>query len=268
MTHTKPADSAMPVLFIGHGSPMNAIEDNEFSRSWAEIARRLPVPQAILCVSAHWETRGAFVTAMAQPQTIHDFRGFPRALFEMQYPAPGAPQFAALTQATVRKTNMQLDHTWGLDHGTWSVLTNMYPEATIPTYQLSLYHGQPPHYHYELAQELQALRKQGVLIIGSGNIVHNLRMMQFDRQPFDWAIELDTWAKNCLVRHDHEALLNYDRLGQTARLAVPTLEHYLPLLYVIGLQERDEPLAFACERIVLGSVSMRTVIVGETAISG
>lgn len=260
-------NSTMPMLFIGHGSPLNAIEDNEFSRSWAEIARRLPTPQAILCVSAHWETQGTYVTAMEQPQTIHDFGGFPRALYEMQYPAPGAQEFALLAQTAVHKTTVRLDHTWGLDHGTWSVLVNMYPEATIPTFQLSLDYSQPARYHYELAQELKVLRKQGVLIIGSGNIVHNLRMMQYNRQPYDWAIEFDTWVKTCLQSQDHDALINYNRFGQTAQLAVPTPEHYLPLLYVIGPQERDEPLTFACERIVLGSVSMRAVIIGETAIS-
>jgi 4,5-DOPA dioxygenase extradiol len=248
-----------PALFIGHGSPMNAIEQNEYNRSWAELGQKLPRPKAILTISAHWLTRDTRVTAMERPQTIHDFGGFPQALFDQQYPAPGAPDFAALTQELVTKTNVQYDSEWGLDHGTWSFLLPMYPQADIPVFQLSLDYYKPMRYHYELARELRELRKKGVLIIGSGNIVHNLRMMNFSGEPYEWATEFDEKIKSYLQDQNHEAIIQYDRL-EAAKLAVPTHDHYLPLLYAIAQQDKDESLTFFNEKTEMGSVSMRSFI--------
>jgi 4,5-DOPA dioxygenase extradiol len=256
-------DRLMPVLFVGHGSPTNAIEDNAFSESWRDIARRLPEPSAILCISAHWETRGTRVTVATQPRTIHDFYGFPEALYQVQYPAPGAPEWAERTRQVVRCTEVRLDDEWGLDHGTWSVLVNMYPDAHIPTYQMSLDRTQPPRHHYGLGRELRALRAEGLLILGSGNLVHNLRLARQGAAPYDWAVAFDEWATARLVEQDHQALIDYGQMGQTARLAVPTNEHYLPLLYAIATQGPNEKISFACPEIVFGSVSMRALIIGE-----
>jgi 4,5-DOPA dioxygenase extradiol len=253
----------LPVTFVGHGSPMNAIEGNEFSKSWAALGKSLPTPQAILCISAHWETEGTFVTAMERPRTIHDFYGFPARLFRMEYPAPGAPGFAELTRDLVRKTDVQLDKDWGLDHGTWSVLSRMYPEADIPTYQMSLDRSQPAQVHYDLARELQPLRERGVLIVGSGNVVHNLGMARPGSPPYDWAVEFDAWVKERLLQGDHRALIDYHQLGQVGRLAVPTPEHYLPLLYAIALQREGESITFFCEKVIYCSISMRALIVGR-----
>ena len=258
----KNADAIMPVLFVGHGSPMNAIEDNEFSRGWNEVGTKLPHPKAILCVSAHWQTRGTSVTAMEKPQTIHDFGGFPQELFDKVYPAPGSPELAKETKELIKKTPVDLDMNWGLDHGTWSVLTKMFPKADIPTFQLSLDYMQPPEYHYELGKELQELRKKGVLIVGSGNIVHNLRMVQFDMEKgFDWAIEFDAFIKKNLEERDHKDIINYLNYGSAAKLAVPTNEHYLPMLYAIALQEKNENISFFNDKTLAGSISMRSMII-------
>ncbi len=254
-------DWKMPALFVGHGSPMNAIEDNEFSRAWAEVGQALPRPEAILCVSAHWETAGTLVTGMERPKTIHDFGGFPRELYAMQYPAPGSPELARLTQATVRKTQVHLDQTWGLDHGTWSVLCRMFPAADIPVIQLSLDQTQTPEFHYTLGKELRALRNKGVLIVGSGNIVHNLRIVTFQDKAYDWAIEFDEILKKLIESGDHDSLVNYQSLGQAARLAIPTNEHYLPLLYILALQDRPEQIRFFADRVTLGSISMRSLVI-------
>ena len=266
MTYT-PADSisdhVMPVLFIGHGSPMNAIEDNEFSRAWAALGQRLPRPQAILCISAHWQTQGTFVTAMDEPRTIYDFYGFPQALYELSYPAPGHPQFASLTRKLVHKTEVQLDQRWGLDHGAWCVLHRMYPQADVPVYQMSLDGTRPAQDHYELAQELQPLRRRGILIVSSGNIVHNLMLARPGAPPYDWAVEFDQRARVLILEGDYQALIDYPKLGRAAQLSVPTNEHYLPLLYALALQEHDEQVSFACEQIVFGSISMRAVIIGD-----
>ena len=251
-----------PVLFMGHGSPMNAIEDNEFSLSWITAASALPVPKAILCVSAHWETRGTFVTAMEKPRTIHDFGGFPRALYEKQYPASGAPWLAERIQQVAPKINVQLDQNWGLDHGTWSVLCRMFPEATIPVVQLSLDRSQDTAFHYTLGQQLQALRREGILIIGSGNVVHNLRTVIFEDTAYPWAIEFDTHVKDCILNGDHPALVHYEKFGQAAMLSVNSAEHYLPLLYILGLQEEGEPVSFFAEKVWGGSISMRCVRIG------
>jgi len=255
-------DVRLPALFVGHGSPTNAIEDNEFSRSWAEAGSALPRPRAILCVSAHWETQGTYVTAMRKPKTIHDFYGFPQALFEMQYPAPGSPALARLTQETVKKSVIAPDEAWGLDHGAWSVLSRMFPAADIPVVQLSLDRGREPEAHYELARDLRTLRKRGVLILGSGNLVHNLGRLVWQDTAYDWALEFDERVKRLIASGDHDAIIQYQRLGPAARLAVPTNEHFLPLLYILALQERNEAIRFFTEKVTLGTISMRSVWIG------
>lgn len=252
----------MPVLFVGHGNPMNAIEENEFSKTWGEIGKTLPVPKAILCVSAHWQTKGTKVTAMERPKTIHDFYGFPQELFNKQYPAPGSPSFAKETQQLVKKSSVELDYEWGLDHGCWSVLTRLFPSAEIPVYQLSLDYTQPPEYHYNLAKELAELRKKEVLIIGSGNIVHNLGMMQWSDTAFEWAKEFDERIKNYVLSKEHRRIIHYEELGTSAKLAIPTNEHYLPLLYSLALQDQKDAVSFFTEKTVMGSVSMRSIRIG------
>ncbi len=254
--------SKMPVLFVGHGNPMNAIESNEFSASWRETGKTLPLPKAILCVSAHWQTQGTKVTAMEKPKTIHDFYGFPQELFDKQYPAPGSPSFAKETQQVVKKTSVELDYEWGLDHGCWSVLSGLFPNADVPVYQLSLDYTKPPEYHYNLSNELFALREKGVLIIGSGNIVHNLGMMQWNNSAFDWAKEFDELIKKCILSGDHQSVIHYEKFGAAAKLAVPTNEHYLPLLYSLALQDKKDSLSFFAEKTVMGSVSMRSLRIG------
>jgi 4,5-DOPA dioxygenase extradiol len=252
----------MPVLFMGHGSPMNAIEDNEFSLAWQEAARTIPQPKAILCISAHWETLGSQVTAMQAPRTIHDFYGFPRSLFEKQYPAPGSPELAARIIKLLDQSNVLADQSWGLDHGTWSVLCRMYPQADVPVVQLSLDRAGENANHYQLGQKLRQLRQEGVLIVGSGNIVHNLRMMVWEDTAFDWAIEYDAKVKQWILEDDHEAIIHYEKHGKPALLAVNSAEHYLPLLYILGLKEKDEPVSFFADKIWGGSISMRCVRVG------
>lgn len=238
---------------------MNAIEKNEFSQAWMQVGQTLPRPRAILCISAHWETSGTLVTAMEQPRTIHDFSGFPRALYEKTYPAPGSSELAQLVQETVQKAEIGLDHTWGLDHGTWSVLCQMFPVADIPVVQLSLDRSKEPAYHYELGKELRGLRDKGILILGSGNIVHNLRAAIFQDKQYNWAIEFDETIRRLIVSGDHDPIIHYGDLGQAASLAIPTNEHYLPLLYVLALQEQGEQVRFFNERVTLGSISMRSL---------
>lgn len=260
-------DSKMPVLFVGHGSPMNGIEDNEFTQGWEKMAKEIPVPAAVLCISAHWLTRGTHVTAMNDPRTIHDFGGFPQELFEVQYPAPGSPEIAGETARLIQSTNVGLDHDWGLDHGTWSVVKRMYPDANIPVLQLSIDYHQPPEYHYKLARELSGLRKKGVLIIGSGNMVHNLRMVDwqhFDTPDygFDWAKEMNEKFKASINSKDHESLLNYSDWGAAAKLAIPTPDHYYPLLYSLALQGDREEVEIFNDKYVAGSLTMTSVRVG------
>ncbi|WP_298738397.1 4,5-DOPA dioxygenase extradiol [uncultured Chitinophaga sp.] len=257
----------MPVLFIGHGSPMNGIEDNEFSRRWAQMGKEIPTPAAVLVISAHWLTRGTHITAMEQPSTIHDFSGFPEALQDIQYPAPGSPELAAVTQKLITRTNVGLDHDWGLDHGAWSIIRHMYPNANIPVLQLSIDYHQPPQYHYELAKELGALRRKGVLIIGSGNMVHNLRIAAWDKvdQPeygYDWSIEMNALFKKHISDGNHAALIDYEKLSKSALLAVPTPDHYFPLLYTLGLQEKNDQPLFFNDKVVMGSVTMTSVKIG------
>ena len=255
--------SRMPLLFVGHGSPMNAIEDNEFSSAWSDVAAQLPLPEAILCISAHWETEGTQVTAMSAPRTIHDFYGFPDELFQVRYPAPGSPELAQSVQRLVGKTAVGLDDAWGIDHGAWSVLRRMYPEAAVPLVQLSLDRSRPARYHYELARELIALREQGVLIIGSGNIVHNLRLLDWHAlEPFPWAGEFDRLTADLILAGEHDKLIDYQSLGEQARLSIPTNEHYLPLLYILALQQPGERVEFFAEGYAYGSLSMRSVLIG------
>lgn len=257
----------MPVLFLGHGSPMNAIEVNEFSLKWQQLGKTLPKPNAILCISAHWETRGTFLTAMEKPQTIHDFGGFPQALFDVQYPAPGNPALAEETKKIIAKTEVGLDHKWGLDHGCWSVVKHLYPNADVPVIQMSLDYLQTPQYHYELSKELASLRKKGVLIIGSGNIVHNLGMIDWKKiaEPeygYDWAIEANTKMKEFILNKDHQQLINYRSQGKAFDLAIPTPDHYLPLLYTLALQEKDENISIFNDKAVMGSLTMTSLKIG------
>jgi 4,5-DOPA dioxygenase extradiol len=260
-------EQPMPVLFIGHGSPMNGIEDNIFSRQWASTAAALPTPKAVLVISAHWLTRGTYVTAMDHPRTIHDFGGFPKELFDVQYPAPGNPLLAQETISLIKTTQAGLNHDWGLDHGTWTVVRRMYPDAKIPVLQLSIDYTKGADYHYQLAKEISSLRKKGVLIIGSGNMVHNLGMVAWDKldKPgfgYDWAIEMNEVFKNKITIGDHRALINYESLNKAAKLAIPTPDHYYPLLYILGLQEKEEQPVFFNDQLVAGSLNMTSVRFG------
>jgi 4,5-DOPA dioxygenase extradiol len=256
-------DQTLPALFVGHGNPMNAIEDNPYSQAWEALGAALPSPKAILCVSAHWETQGTQVTAMEKPQTIHDFGGFPPELFAVEYPAPGSPALAELTrQALSERTTVGLDQSWGLDHGAWSVLCRMFPGASVPVVQLSLDRTQPPAFHYALGQELRSLRQRGILVVSSGNIVHNLRQARWVDVAADWALAFDATVKERLLTGDHAALVDYAALGQEALLSIPTNEHYLPLLYTLGMQSPGEPVSFYSEHVTLNSISMRTVVIG------
>lgn len=256
----------MPVLFLGHGSPMNAIEENEFVEGFRKIAQRIPKPNAILCVSAHWETRGTHITAMANPPTIHDFGGFPQELFDVQYPAPGSPDLAKETGALIQKTNVELDDKWGLDHGAWSVIRHMYPDADVPVIQLSLDYYQNAQYHYELASELKSLREKGVLIVGSGNIVHNLRMVSWrqlnETFGFDWALEADEKMKQFILDDNHQSLIDYQKQGKSFQLAIPTPEHYLPLLYSLAVKDKKDEIFLFNDKPVAGSLSMTSVLIG------
>ncbi len=264
MSSGRSPSKLMPALFVGHGSPINAVENNDFSSSWRELGNVLPRPKAILSISAHWVREGSHVTAMDRPKTIHDFYGFPKKLYEINYPAPGTLKFAELTKTTIKSVNITLSKDWGLDHGTWVVLMHMFPNADIPTYQLSLDYTKAPIFHYKLGQELKELRKKDVLIIGSGNCVHNLELFTpIKTDEYDWALEFDEKVKSWIVNHDHDSLINYESQGNIARLAIPTNEHFLPLLYIIGMQDDIDNLAFKCEKIVYGSISMRCVILGD-----
>ena len=257
----------MPVLFAGHGNPMNAIEENTFVAGFRKIGETIPRPNAVLCISAHWETKGTFVTAMEKPPTIHDFGGFPRALFEVQYPAPGSPWLAEETRRLVKKTAIELDEQWGLDHGAWSVIKHIYPRADIPVIEMSLDYSQPPQYHYALAKELAPLRKKGVLIIGSGNMVHNLRMVAWDKLEtpfgFDWALEASEKMKRSILSGDHGPLINYATQGRAFDLAIPTPEHFLPLLYSLALKDAGEPVTLFNDEPVGGSLTMTSVRIGH-----
>jgi 4,5-DOPA dioxygenase extradiol len=260
-----PADEKQPALFIGHGNPMNALYDNSFTQKLASIGQTIAKPKAALIVSAHWLTRGSFVSNTINPETIYDFGGFPPELYKIVYPAKGSPENAKLLQDTVKKTMVHADADMGLDHGAWTVLKHMWPLADVPVFQLSIDYYQSPQWHYELAQELKALRKKGIMIIGSGNIVHNLGLAQFtpvDDKVDDWALEFDEIVKAKIISHDHTALINYLTIGKAAKLAVPTNEHYLPLLYTLGLQDKDEAHSFIYEGFQNANISMRCVRIG------
>jgi 4,5-DOPA dioxygenase extradiol len=252
--------NTLPVLFIGHGSPMNALEDNIFSRTWTQVGRQLPLPRAIVSVSAHWQTAGTRVTTMAEPDTLYDFYGFPQPLYEMRYPAPGAPDLARQIQQTITIPEIHLDFSWGLDHGTWSVLGRLFPAADIPVMQLSLDFDQPAAFHYQLGRQLKYLRGEGILVLGSGNMVHNLGMMKWEDGAFDWARRFDATLADRIAAGDHQSLIDYHSLGPDARLAIPTNEHYLPLLYVLAMQEPSDKLTFFCDQVTLGSISMRSLL--------
>jgi len=255
----------MPAIFFGHGNPMNAIEVNAYTRGWAAIGTRLPRPEAVLAISAHWYVPGTAVTAMPRPRTIHDFGGFPRALYEVVYPAPGHPALASRVRAMLAPLPVGRDEQWGLDHGTWSVLCHLFPEADVPVVQLSIDETQPAAFHYELGRRLAPLRDEGVLVVGSGNLVHNLHAYAWGGhsvEPFDWAVRFEKRARELLVAHDDTPLIGYETLGRDAMLSVPTPEHYLPLLYVIGLRREGEPVTFPIEGVDGGSVSMLTIQLG------
>lgn len=253
----------MPVLFLGHGSPMNAIEENEFVKGFREEGKNITRPNAIICVSAHWETAGTFITAMEQPKTIHDFGGFPQALYNVKYPAPGHPQLAKETKELIKKTELVLDEKWGLDHGCWSVVKHLYPDADVPVLQLSIDYRQTPQYHYELAKELAVLRKKGVLIIGSGNMVHNLGMVAWDKlkdsYAYDWAAEASEKMKQYILTGDHQQLINFRSQGKAFDLAIPTPEHYLPLLYTMALKNEKDKVSLFNDKPIAGSLTMTSV---------
>jgi 4,5-DOPA dioxygenase extradiol len=257
----------MPVLFVGHGSPMNAIEQNEFTNGWRTIAKSIPKPSAILCISAHWETKGTFVTAMQHPKTIHDFGGFPQALFDVQYAASGSKWLAEATKNTIQKTSVGLDESWGLDHGAWSILKHLYPAADVPVVQLSLDYTQGALYHYNLAQELASLRKKGVLIIGSGNMVHNFQYAKFSGDfnvhfGHDWALEANENFKKLINANDFTSLINYQTYSKALALAAPSPDHYLPMIYAIALRNKKDDVRFFNDAVVGGSFSMTSLVIG------
>jgi 4,5-DOPA dioxygenase extradiol len=251
----------MPVIFIGHGSPMNAIEDNEFSKSWEVIGKSIPRPKAILCISAHWETAGTKITAMEKPRMIYDFYGFPQELFDKQYPAPGSPDLA---QKVINQLDpvVTSDQKWGFDHGCWSVLCRMYPKADIPVVQLSLDHSRDGNLHFEIGKQLQFLREEGVLVLGSGNIVHNLARMVWEDTAFDWASDFDNHVKEWIRTKNYDPLIQFEKQGITANLSINSAEHYLPMLYVLGASDPDEKVTFYNEKVWGGSLSMRCIAIG------
>ena len=258
------AAARMPAIFFGHGTPMNTLARNRYTEAWRKLGESVPRPKAILCVSAHWYTHGTGVTVMELPETIHDFYGFPQALFDVQYPAPGDPALAARVRDLLAPVDVGLDRTWGLDHGTWSVLVHAFPDASVPVVQLSIDGMQPPRFHYELGRKLAPLRDEGVLVIGSGNVVHNLRVLnrRDDAPAFDWAVRFNDRVRDALARRDHDVLIDYGTLGEDAALSVPTPEHYLPLLYVAALQADGESMSFAVDGIDKGSLGMLTAAAG------
>lgn len=256
----------MPVIFLGHGSPMNAIEDNEFVQGFRKISSEITTPKAIIAVSAHWETRGTQVTAMESPKTIHDFGGFPKALYQIQYPAPGMPPLANEVKSMTKSTEVLLDEKWGLDHGTWTVIRHMYPEANIPVIQLSLDYYKRPQQHYELAKELYSLRHKGILILGSGNMVHNLALVHWQKlnenYGYDWALEANDKMKQLMKDGNHQELINFSKLGKAFEMSIPTPEHFLPLLYILALQDINEEIEFFNDEPVGGSLTMTSVKIG------
>jgi 4,5-DOPA dioxygenase extradiol len=256
----------LPTIFFGHGNPMNAIERNPYTEGWARLAAAFPRPKAVLAVSAHWYVPGTSVTAMAWPRTIHDFGGFPRALHEFRYPAPGSPELAARVRELLAPLPVDLDEQWGLDHGTWSVLCHVFPEADVPVVQLSMDETQPASFHYQIGRRLGPLREEGVLVVGSGNLVHNLHAYAWGRhpaEPFDWAVRFERRARELMLAGEHGPLVEYESLGRDAVLSAPTPDHYLPLLYVLGARHPADEVSFPVEGIDGGSVSMLSVHCGD-----
>jgi 4,5-DOPA dioxygenase extradiol len=255
----------MPAIFFGHGNPMNALLSNPYTEGWSALGTAIPRPKGILCISAHWYVAGAALTLNTAPRTIHDFGGFPPELYRVSYPAPGDPDLARRTQKLLAPLPVELSESWGLDHGTWSVLKHVYPQADIPVVQLSIDETRAAPYHYEIGKRLAPLRDEGVLITGSGNLVHNLHAYAWGKhavEPYDWAVGFEQRARHLLLAGEHAPLIGYEKLGSAATLSVPTPDHYLPLLYVIGAREQNDPIAFPVEGIEGGSVSMLTVRVG------
>ena len=255
----------MPAIFFGHGNPMNALQSNDYTKGWAALGRTIPEPRAVVSISAHWYVPGTFVTAMLSPKTIHDFGGFPQELYRVKYPAPGDPDLAQRIQKILSPLSTGLDQQWGLDHGTWSVLCHVFPEADVPVVQLSINEKKPAVFHYELGKRLAPLRDEGILVIGSGNLVHNLHAYAWGRhdvEPFDWALRFEKRVRELLTASDHTPLIAYEKLGHDALLCVPTPDHYLPLLYAIALQRENEQISFPIEGVDGGSVSMLAVEVG------
>ena len=255
----------MPAIFFGHGNPMNALQRNDWTAAWATIGETIPRPRAVLCVSAHWYLPATLVTAMTAPRTIHDFGGFPQELYRVQYPARGDPELALRVQELLAPVSVGLDNSWGLDHGTWSVLIHVFPDADIPVVQLSIDETQPAEFHFELGRRLTPLRDEGILIMGSGNLVHNLHTYAWGRhmpEPYDWAVSFETTARELMRSGEFEPLVQYDTLGRDAVLSIPTPDHYLPLLYVIATKRKDDAVSFPVEGVDGGSVSMLSVSVG------
>ncbi|TNE73869.1 MAG: 4,5-DOPA dioxygenase extradiol [Bacteroidetes bacterium] len=260
-------DRRMPALFLGHGNPMNAVEENEFVKGFRSIATELPSPTAILVISAHWETSGTFITAMDKPRTIHDFGGFPDILFQQQYPAPGSPELAKRTKNLISSTEVRYDYDWGLDHGAWTVLKHMYPEADIPVIQMSIDYTKDARYHFDLAKQIKQLRDQGVLVIGSGNIVHNLRMVDWRNintvgSGYDWALEAQEKINELILSRDHLSLTSYTKLGQAVQLAIPSPEHFIPLIYTLALSDENEEISLFNDKVLAGSLTMTSVKIG------
>ena len=253
------SDALMPVLFIGHGNPMNALEDNEFSRAWEMIGRSLPKPDVILCISAHWETDGTLVSAMERPETIHDFWGFPDALYQVRYPAPGSPELAERLCSSIKSKKIEASFDWGLDHGSWSFLKRMFPSANVPVVQLSLDRNAKPRDHFDLGVELGPLRSERILIVGSGNIVHNLGLVCWQKSAYEWAEAFDASIKRLIEQRDFDTLIEYQRLGENVKRAIPTNEHFLPLLYVLAASRTGDQVDFFSEIVTNGSLSMRCV---------
>jgi 4,5-DOPA dioxygenase extradiol len=259
-----PKTEKMPSLFIGHGSPMNAIEENQFVEGFRKIALEIEKPKAILCISAHWYTKGTKVTAVEMPKTIHDFSGFPTALYQVSYPAKGSPELASATRSMLEPIPVALDDTWGLDHGAWSILKHLYPDATIPVVEMSIDYTKPAPYHFELAQKLKSLRHRGVLIIGSGNMIHNLGLVDWknfekDNYGYDWALEARETLNEYILNTNYAPLVDFKKLSQAVNLAIPTPDHYLPLLYTLGLREKEDNTTLFNDKLLAGSISMTSV---------
>jgi 4,5-DOPA dioxygenase extradiol len=253
--------SKMPLVFVGHGSPMNAIEDNRYTRSWREMAREIPMPESIISISAHWYTKGTKIMNEESPKTIHDMYGFPKQLYEILYDVPGSPKLAANAKNLITKESV-FDNSWGIDHGTWSVLVHMYPKRNIPVFQISIDAAAPAQAHYQIGKEIKSLREQGVLLFGTGNIVHNLHLVDWriEDEGFDWAYAFDDYIKDNIENGNHENIINYQSLGEVAALAVPITDHFNPILYILGASDRDDKISVYNNSCMMGSLSMTSYL--------